>query len=76
MLGFTVISNVLVSPQVPEISYVIVCVPAPAVKGSKVPKPGSVIPFPLHRPPGSTAVKFKIGSSSQNGPTGVIVASC
>jgi hypothetical protein len=38
--------------------YVIVCVPTPAVEAENVPVAPFVIPFPVHVPPGSNAVKF------------------
>jgi len=52
-----------------------VCVPAPAVAGSKSPVAALVIPVPDHTPPASTAVRVIDGSEVQNGPTAVIVAS-
>lgn len=52
-----------------------VCVPTPAVTGSKVPLEVLVIPFPLHVPPGSAALSVTDDALSQNGPAGVIVAS-
>src|SRR5690606_10037524 len=74
-VSFTTISIVLVSVQPPMIMvYVIVCVPGPAVAGSNVPASTSVIPAPLHVPPGVTAVKVIAPSTVHKGPAGVIVA--
>ena len=52
-----------------------VCVPAPATEGSKVPLTASVIPVPDHVPPASTAERLVAASLIQKGPAADIVAS-
>ena len=72
---FTVIEVVCTSGHNPEIEYVIVCDPGPAIAGSNVPAVAFEMPVPDHVPPGSTATSVTAGSPVQKGPTGVIVAS-
>ena len=52
-----------------------VCGPIIAKLGSNVPATASVIPVPLHVPPGSAADKLNAATSAHNGFTFAIVAS-
>ncbi len=49
--------------------------PIPATAGSKVPALVSVMPSPVHIPPGVADTRLMGGSYSQKGPAGVMVAS-
>lgn len=63
--GVTVTETVSTAPHIPEIVYVIICVPIPAIEASNVPPTPDVIPVPVHVPPPVTADKLNAGAPVQ-----------
>ena len=71
-VAFTLITIVSAAPQVPEMEYMTVSFPIPAIEGSNMPVEAFVIPEPDHVPPLVAEVKV-IGEALTHNVAGAVI---